>query len=148
MEVHGYTETGSIDITLDDVRMTVPDNTANRHRQMVAEWEEAGNTIPAYVPPPPPIPSEISDRQFFMELAIRGLISTTEAEDAVAIGAIPASLLALIGQLPVEQQFPARMFLKGATRFERDHPMTNAIGAMYGLNSAQIDDLWRDAAQL
>lgn len=53
MEVHGFTQSGSIEITIDGVRMTVPDDMANRHRQMVAEWEEAGNVIPPYTPPSP-----------------------------------------------------------------------------------------------
>ena len=52
MEVHGFTESGAIDATIDDVRVTVPDDPANRHRQMIAEWEDEGNTIPPYVAPP------------------------------------------------------------------------------------------------
>ncbi len=48
MEVHGYTETGSIEATIDGHRMTVPDDMANRHRQMIADWEGTGNTIPTY----------------------------------------------------------------------------------------------------
>lgn len=53
MQVHGKTLFGEIDATIDGLRMTVPDDMTNRHRQMIAEWEEAGNTIPAYAPPPP-----------------------------------------------------------------------------------------------
>lgn len=52
MEIHGFTENGSIDATIAGVRMTVPNDPSNRHRQMIAEWEAKGNTIPAYVPPP------------------------------------------------------------------------------------------------
>lgn len=48
MEIHGYTESGMIDATIDGARLTVPDDLANRHRQMIAEWEAQGNTIPAY----------------------------------------------------------------------------------------------------
>ena len=99
-------------------------------------------------PEPEPVPSEISDRQFFQELANRELITEAEAEDAVASGVIPASLLALVEGLPAGQQFSARMFLKGATRFERGHPMTKAIGFAYGMTSEEIDDLWRSAFAL
>jgi len=49
MEIHGYTQTGSIEATIDGVRMSVPDDMSNRHRQMIADWEVAGNTVPAYV---------------------------------------------------------------------------------------------------
>lgn len=91
---------------------------------------------------------EISDRQFFQELAVRNLITETEAEDAVASGIIPASLLLLVDQLPEEQQFPARMFLKGAITFDRFHPMVEAIGSLYDLDAEGIDDIWKSAINL
>lgn len=52
MEIHGYIEGGSIAATIDGVRGTVPNDPSNRHRQMIAEWEAAGNAIPAYDPAP------------------------------------------------------------------------------------------------
>lgn len=64
MQVHGYTRTGSIDATIDGVRLTVPDRPGNRHRQMIAEWEAAGNTIPEYEEPPAPPRTEGSYREF------------------------------------------------------------------------------------
>lgn len=48
MNVLGYTESGTIRIVIDGTEMIVPDDMANRHRQMIAEWEAEGNTIPAY----------------------------------------------------------------------------------------------------
>lgn len=48
MNVIGFTEGGSIRVELDGVEMNVPDDMSNRHRQLVAEWEAAGNTIRAY----------------------------------------------------------------------------------------------------
>lgn len=53
MEIHGYTQLGSIDATIDGIRMTVPDDMGNRHRRMIAEWEAEGNTIQPYEPPAP-----------------------------------------------------------------------------------------------
>jgi len=53
MEVHGYTEDGSIEVTIDGVRWTVPDDMSSPKRRQVAEWEELGNAIPPYEPPPP-----------------------------------------------------------------------------------------------
>lgn len=50
MIVHGYNAAGAIEITLDGVLITVPDDPRNRHRQMIAAWEAQGNTIPAYEP--------------------------------------------------------------------------------------------------
>lgn len=49
MEIHGYTADGAIDATIEGNRWTVPDDMNNRHRQMIADWEAEGNTIPAYV---------------------------------------------------------------------------------------------------
>lgn len=53
MDVLGYTEGGSIRVEIDGVEMFVPDDMANGHRQMVAEWEAAGNMIPVYEVPLP-----------------------------------------------------------------------------------------------
>lgn len=98
-------------------------------------------------PPPPPVPQSISDRQFFQQLAVIGVI--TEA-DALASNAavIPSPLLAIINAMPVSQQFAAKMLVSGATVFERNHPMTIAIGAAYGMTSEQIDEFFRAAAAL
>lgn len=51
MIVHGYTESGMIRATIDTGETFVPDVMGNRHRQMIAEWEAEGNTIPPYDPP-------------------------------------------------------------------------------------------------
>jgi hypothetical protein len=63
MLVHGYTQFGDIEATIDDIRVFVPDNLSNRHRQMIAEWEALGNTIPPYVPPEP-VPAEVDVKLF------------------------------------------------------------------------------------
>lgn len=53
MNVLGYTKSGAIRVIFagDENESMVPDSMANRHRQMIAEWEAEGNTIPPYVPP-------------------------------------------------------------------------------------------------
>lgn len=50
MNVIGYTEGGSIRVILDhnDYESFVPDDMANRHRQLIAEWEAEGNVIPPF----------------------------------------------------------------------------------------------------
>lgn len=53
IEVHGFTKDGMIDATINGVRLPFPDDPSDRHRQMVAEWEMIGNTIPPYSPPEP-----------------------------------------------------------------------------------------------
>lgn len=93
-------------------------------------------------------PPSISDRQFFQQLAIDLVVSEDEAEAAVATGTIPIAMLALIDTLPSVQRFGARMMLKGATVFERHHPLIETIGTLYSWTDEQIDDLFRNAAAL
>lgn len=94
-----------------------------------------------------PVPQSISDRQFFQQLAIVGIITTDQALASNA-AVIPAPLLTIIDAMPADQQFAAKMLVSGATVFERSHPMTIAIGAAYGWSAAQIDDFFRAAATL
>ncbi|MBB4066281.1 hypothetical protein [Gellertiella hungarica] len=148
MRVIGYTEDANIWAEIEGREMTVPDDPANRHRQMIAEWEAAGNTIPAFVPPPLPVPEEISDRQFFHALAKAGLITEAEALAAVKTGDMPEAINDFVNTLPEDDRFDARMLLEGATIFRRSHPLTAAFGALYGMEPSDIDDLWRDAASL
>lgn len=110
---------------------------------------ENGVYTPLPVPPSPapPVPQTISDRQFFQQLAVVGIITEDQALASNA-AVIPAPLLAIIEAMPAEQQFAAKMLVSGATVFERTHPMTEAIGATYGWTSAQIDEFFRAAAVL
>lgn len=52
MIVHGYTEGGYIDATIDGVKWTIPNDPTNRYHRMITEWEAEGNAIPAYDPAP------------------------------------------------------------------------------------------------
>ena len=81
-------------------------------------------------------------------MALEGRITEAEALDAVGSGTIPAAMDALIDQLPSDQQFAARMLVRGATKFQRDHGVTQLIGNLYGRSSEQIDDTWRAASAL
>lgn len=54
MNVHGFNENGMVVVEIDGVEWVVPDDMGNSTRQLVAEWEGEGNTIPPYVPPVSP----------------------------------------------------------------------------------------------
>ena len=91
---------------------------------------------------------EISDRQFFQQMAIDGHITQEEAEEAVGPGTIPATMAALLEMIPEEQRWPARMLIRGATEFLRHDPVTILIGQLYGFTDEQVDEIWRKASLL
>lgn len=112
---------------------------------LVAEGRMA---VADYVPPPPPFINEISDRQFFQQLAIDGEITQGEALDAVKTGAIPAALQAVIDKLPDAQKFTVEMLVSGATKFEYTNPFTSILAQALGRTEAQMKTLWSNAAAL
>lgn len=95
-----------------------------------------------------PVPAVISDRQFYQQLAVVGLITRDEALAAVKVGTVPKTLQTLVDGLPVDQQFAAEMHVAGGIEFRRNHPLTNALAGGMGWTSGQVDQLWRDAAAL
>jgi hypothetical protein len=63
----------------------------------------------------------ISDRQFYQQLAIAGMINQDEALAANA-AIIPTPLLDIIDEMPADQQFSIKMIVSGAAVFERQIP--------------------------
>jgi len=85
---------GTIHVVMDDGRVfDVPDKMSNSHRQMLAEWEAEGNTITAYVAPPPPTTDERIDAAF--------PISDRERVIFEALFELSNRLIALEGGLPI-----------------------------------------------
>lgn len=112
-------------------------------------WVDNGGVPDPYVPPAPPVPQTISDRQFFQQLAIMDIISKEEALAAVKTGNIPAVLLDFVDAIAdPEARFGVNMLLSGATEFQRAHPLTEAIGAGQGMSSSDIDAFWRAASTI
>jgi hypothetical protein len=104
--------------------------------------------LAAHDPAKQAVPQVISDRQFFQQLAVQAVITEDDAIAAVATGTLPVSMDQIIATLPLDQQFGAKMLLKGATQFDRQHPMVAVLGGALGWNSAQLDALWTGAAVL
>lgn len=137
-------------IELDDGRLLIgplPPVDAQA-RDIYDDLVATGVVVEPYAPPAPLVPVAISDRQFFQQLAVMGAITQDEAIAAVATGTIPATLDGFVATLPQEQQFAARMLLKGATVFERNHPMTQLLAQGMGWTAEQLDALWTAAAVL
>lgn len=99
--------------------------------------------------PPPPVPESISDRQFAEQLAIDGLISIQEGLDWVSAGIVPTQLQTIVDAIedPAMNR-SANFLLRGATVFERRHPMTEFLGAALGKTSDDLDAIWRNGALL
>ena len=111
-------------------------------------WQDGGWVHVPGEPPQEPVPQAISDRQFFQQLAVMGLISEEEAIAAVSTGTLPPAMAAFVGQLPSDERFAARMALQGATTFLRSNALVGTFGAMQGMTPEEIDNLWRAAALL
>ena len=100
------------------------------------------------VTPKPKTLPDISDRQFFQQLALMGKITNAEALAAVRTGAIPAAMQEFIDTLPTAQQFDAEMVLSGAKTFQRNHPLVTAFAGALGFTNDDTDALWVAAAKL
>lgn len=136
-----YMPNGSI--RRNDGWIVPPDPDNSDYAQLMAQVA-AGDTIAPAAAITAPI-DDISDRQFFQQLAVESKITEAEALAAVASGVIPAAMLALIEQLPVDQRFNAKMLVAGATTFRRTHPVSEMIRALYQWTPAQADKFWKDA---
>ena len=91
MEVHGYSQDGTIRVTIDGTLMTVPDNMANRHRLMIADWVAAGNTVPPFEPPAPDLVAYAAQKRWEKEtggVEIGGMpIHTDDRSKSLIMGA-------------------------------------------------------------
>jgi hypothetical protein len=142
MEVHGYTESGSIDATIDGIRMSVPDDVANRHRQMIAEWEAEGNTIPPYAPDPaearrlryPDLPQDrfwAALRRFSYDAALLAWVDSLKPTD-------PESPT-YIADLDYWSVISAKV---ERGEIERDHPAIEDARVALGVAPAELDGMW------
>jgi hypothetical protein len=94
-----------------------------------------------------PVTQQISDRQFFQQLSVLGIITEEQALASNA-AVIPPPLLAIIDKMPEDQQFAIKMLISGATTFYSDHPITIAISRAYGWSDEQRVDFFKTAALL
>ena len=92
------------------------------------------------------IPSPITARQFFIAAGNAGLITKAEAIAAASTGAVPVSLEVIFESLPEEQEYIARVTWARMTTISRDDQLLVGLGAVFGLSSADIDNLFIEAA--
>lgn len=128
MEIHGYTESGSIKVTIDGQTAYVSDDLSNRHRQMIAEWEAEGNTIPAYESPAADPFAPLKPYQFW------GAVRATGHE---------IDLHAWVDTIadPVQKGIASAM-LEFSLEFRRDHPLIEAARIHLEMTETELNDLW------
>lgn len=130
MIVHGYTKAGAIEVTIGDVLMIVPDDLSNRHRQMIAEWEAQGNTIPPYAPPPTdPLSLPLARLTFWLAAAEIGVYKPLVRANIEAMPDGPA-------------KYEAIVWFEEATVYRRNDPLLIQLAAAEGISEPQLDALW------
>lgn len=105
-------------------------------------WTYDGSTFSPPPPPQPEVPAEVARRQILTALGILGWITEAEAEAALATGARPAVVDAVIAQMPEGDQFGARMKWIGFQKAYRDDDMVAALALATSRTGADIDHLF------
>jgi hypothetical protein len=77
--------------------------------------------------------------------AAAGFISGEEALAAAQSGAVPTTIAAIFGRLPVEQALAARITWATMTEVYREDPLISAIVAGGVATKEQVDELFREA---
>lgn len=148
IEAARFTRNGVIEALIDGQHHAIPDDMGNRHRQTIAAWEAAGNTIAPYLPPPPLVPATITPSQLFLQLAASGFITGAEALAAATTGTVPATVDALFTALPDDEELAARVRWARMTVCLRSDPLVAALAASNSLTEEQVDDFFRAASAL
>lgn len=95
------------------------------------------------------VPMTISRRQFFKQAARMGLVTATEAKNALSRSSMPNKLSSFISSLVAGQRDEAEMDLIGADTLTRGSPPANALLAALGVtDQAVADTLWIEGAKL
>lgn len=95
------------------------------------------------------VPETISRRQFYQELANRGIITKEEALAAIVDNTLPSEFALMVDSIIDEDiQWQARMLLAGATEFKRGNWFVDFFAAIKSLSSEYMDEFWRASALL
>lgn len=111
----------------------------NLVRMAVRNWLDAGNAVPAWVPPTPEelreqLPS-LTARQFRLGLLQSGR-SLSQVEAAIAAIADPT------------EREKAQVEWEYAAEFNRTHPLVVSLSATLGFTPEEVDTLWQSSLQL
>jgi len=124
-----------------------PEGTVQVPLKPGADYEWDGEAW-VYVEPAPVVPQSVSRRQIITGLGLLGWITEQEAIDALATGARPAAVSAVINQLPQEEQFPATMKWIGFQTAYRDDSMVLALAAVAEKSEQDVDEFFLFCSQI
>ena len=146
--IYRKTATNAIQRILDNA--FIPDDPDNRDYAEYLRWVAAGNTAENYVAPPPPIPAEITRRQFAQALSESNVITHNAALLYVKNGTIPNLFQVKIDAIANQQNKErAELFLSGTTTFKRNHLFTIMFfKGLMNWTDNQLDTLWTNADAL
>ena len=112
-------------------------------------WDGAAFQPPVSVPEPPPaVPSTISFHQLILGLLGSGFITAEQALAAAETRSRPPQLDAIIATLPEDAALAARITWATMTEARRGDPLLAQLIAAGHVTDAQVDALFRQAAQL
>lgn len=128
------------------------DFVADRYRYKVDIQTKKLIESPSQAPaaePTPMINMPITDRQFWQQAAIAGLITQDEALEATKTGFIPEPISSWIDSIENDaERFSAEMFFAGATMLARHDPRIIKAGELFGLTPDDLDAFFTAARTL
>ena len=99
-------------------------------------WKAAHPELMPQAPAPPePVPESVTLRQFLMQADRIGLLATLEA-------------LKVNEAVSAQTRRDLHFFLEYSNLIDRYHPLISQLAPIVGVTEAQVDDLFRAAAQL
>jgi hypothetical protein len=107
--------------------------TINPFSNIVQMWEDAA--------PPEPVPPEDTDE-------VPQVVSMRQARLALLQAGLLSAIGPAIATLPSPQKEAAEIEWEYSQEVQRTKPLVVSLGAMLGLNSEQLDDLFRIAGEL
>jgi hypothetical protein len=106
------------------------------------------NTLQAHDPSKPPVPENVSDRQFYQQLAVMGEISEQEALNAVSTGQLPGRFNSFVNGKPQGQQWGMKMKLQGANALQRHDQLIQDMANSFGWSKDHVDQIFIEAAKI